>query len=135
MGINVFTVKLKDDPAAIDAYRRHHRDVWPEVQDSLRRAGVSRMDIHLLRRTVVMIETRRGIDCRAALKAHAASSEPVARWERLMRSLQEPHPGTAAGEWWAAMEPVFHLGGAGPSRSTEEQEPAIADVADQTRTP
>ena len=25
----VFTVNLKDDPAAIDAYRRHHRDVWP----------------------------------------------------------------------------------------------------------
>ena len=36
----VFTVNLKDDAAAIEAYRRYHREVWPEVIQSLRRAGV-----------------------------------------------------------------------------------------------
>ena len=30
-----------------------------------------------------------------------------------MRSLQEPPPGAAPGEWWARMEPVFSLKVAG----------------------
>ena len=36
----VLAVDLKDDKAAIEAYKDHHRRVWPEVLDSLRRAGV-----------------------------------------------------------------------------------------------
>jgi L-rhamnose mutarotase len=46
----VLPVDLRDDPAAIAACREHHRRVWPEVVDSLRRAGVDRMDIHMLGR-------------------------------------------------------------------------------------
>jgi L-rhamnose mutarotase len=121
--IRVFTINLKDDPAVIEAYRQHHRAVWPEVQDSLRRIGVERMEIHLLgRRLVMLVEMRDGIDYRAAFEAHASSSQRVAEWERLMKSLQEPPPEAREGEWWAAMEPVFHL------------EPAIAHRADRTLT-
>lgn len=122
---HVFTVNLKDDPAAIDAYRRHHRDVWPEVLQSLTRHGVQRMDIHLLGRRVVMIvEMADGLDYRSAFKAHAASSERVAEWERLMRNLQEAPAEARADEWWAFMEPVFHL---------DRQEPAVARIAEPTR--
>jgi L-rhamnose mutarotase len=107
---HVFTVNLKDDPAAIDAYRRYHRDVWPEVLQSLRQAGVERMDIYLLdRRAVMIVETAEGLDYRTAFQAHASSSERVAEWERLMASLQEPPPGAQPGERWVSMEPVFHL--------------------------
>ena len=106
----VLTVNLKDDPAAIAAYRRQHRDVWPEVVQSLRQAGVEHMDIHLLGRQLVMIvELSDGLDFRRTLAAHVASSPRVAEWERLMKSLQEPAPDAAPGEWWAMMEPVFSL--------------------------
>ncbi len=37
----VLTINLKDDPQVVEAYRRYHREVWPEVQQSLRRFGVS----------------------------------------------------------------------------------------------
>ena len=122
----VFTVNLKDDPAVVELYKRYHGEVWPEVQESLCRAGVEQMDIYLLgRRLVMVVETRDGIDYRAAFSAHASSSPRVAEWERLMQSLQEPPPEARAGEWWAAMEPVFHL---------EQGEPAIAHVADRSRT-
>jgi len=122
---HVFTVNLKDDPAAIDAYRRHHRDVWPEVLQSLTRQGVQRMDIHLLGRRVVMIvEMADGLDYRSAFKAHAASSERVAEWERLMKNLQEAPAEARADEWWAFMEPVFHL---------DRQEPAVVRIAEPTR--
>lgn len=122
----VLTVNLKDDPAVVELYKRHHREVWPEVQASLGRVGVEQMDIYLLgRRLVMVVEMRDGRDYRTAFGAHAASSQRVAEWERLMQSLQEPPAEARAGEWWAAMEPVFHL---------EQGEPAIAHLADRSRT-
>lgn len=105
----VLTVDLKDDPAAMAAYREHHRRVWPEVIESLRRAGIVRMDIYLLERRGVMIVETDGRDPRRCFAAHRASSPRVAEWEALMRSLQEPPPGAAPGEWWTLMEPVFRL--------------------------
>lgn len=124
----VLTVNLKDDPTIIEAYRQHHRNVWPEVQQSLRQFGVQRMDIHILGRRIVMIvDMRDGLDYCAAFKLHATSSQRVAEWERLMKSLQEPSPEARANEWWAVMEPVFHL-----DQGTEE--PAIAHIADRSYT-
>jgi L-rhamnose mutarotase len=110
MNRHVLTVNLKDDPAAIDAYRRHHARVWPEVLESLRRAGVRDMDIHLLGRQLVMVvELEDGLDVSRVFAAHRSSSSRVAEWEALMKTLQEPVAGARPGEWWAIMEPVFHL--------------------------
>ena len=93
------------------------------------------MDIHLLgRRLVMLLEMQDGVDYRDALKLHSASSPRVAEWERLMKSLQEPSPDAAPGEWWAAMEPVFHLNHGTAAGSTDEQEPAITHAADRSRT-
>jgi L-rhamnose mutarotase len=153
---HVFTVNLKDEPGIVESYTRYHREVWPEVQDSLRHVGVERMDIYLLgRRLVMIVEMRDGLDYRTAFKSHASSSSRVIEWERLMKSLQEPPSEAQAGEWWAVMEPVFHLdhgsiehqpgshgrqpaSRAAAARGTEErmgpEEPAIAHVADRSRT-
>lgn len=106
----VFTVNVKDDPAIVQTYCEYHRDVWPEVLASLRGAGVEQMDIYLLgRRLVMVVETRGGVDYRAAFERHASSSGRVIEWERLMKSLQERPAEARPGEWWALMEPVFHL--------------------------
>jgi L-rhamnose mutarotase len=113
---HVLTVNLRNDPAVIQTYRDHHRRAWPEVLESLRRVGVEEMDIYLLGRQLVMVlEVRDGIDFRRAFAAHSASSARVAEWERLMKSVQEPMPDAAAGDWWALMEPVFHLHGDQPT--------------------
>ena len=53
--MTVLTISLKDDPEIVETYRRYHREVWPEVQASLERVGVERMDIHLLGRRLVML--------------------------------------------------------------------------------
>jgi L-rhamnose mutarotase len=126
---SVLTVNLKDEPGIVETYKSHHREVWPEVQASFKRAGVEQMDIYLLgRRLVMVVEMRDGLDYRTAFNAHAASNPRVVEWERMMKSLQEPSTEARAGEWWAAMELVFHL-----SQGTAE-EPAIAHVADRSRT-
>ena len=115
---HVLIVNLRDDPAAIAAYREHHRRVWPEVVESLRRSGVERMDIHLLGRTAVMVvDLADGLDVERVFAAHKASSPRVVEWESLMKSLQEPTPEAAPGEWWAKMEPIFRL---------TDREPAVA---------
>jgi L-rhamnose mutarotase len=106
----VLTVDLRDDPDAITTYRDYHRRVWPEVQDSLRRAGVCSMEILIHgRRLVMILELNNGLNLRQVFADHAASHPRVQEWERLMQSLQEPVSGAPPGEWWAVMDPVFQL--------------------------
>jgi L-rhamnose mutarotase len=119
----VLTVDLKDDPAIIHAYREHHRRVWPEVLMSLRRAGIRTMEIHILGRRLVMIVGTDGRDLRRCFAAHRSSDGRVAEWETLMRSMQEPVPGSAHGDWWALMEPLFQLGTAEDASATESAHP------------
>jgi L-rhamnose mutarotase len=110
MSRHVLTVDLRDDPAAIAAYRDHHQRVWPEVLQSLRHAGVRHMDIHILgRRLVMVLEVNNGLDVRRMFADHMVSHPRVLEWERLMQSLLEPADGAPAGDWWALMEPVFHF--------------------------
>jgi L-rhamnose mutarotase len=107
---HVLAVDLKDDPAAVEAYTEHHRHVWPEVLRSLRGAGIGDMQIYMLgRRLVMLIDMHEGLDVRRVFATHAASHPRVAEWEALMKSMQQPPPGSAAGEWWAVMQPIFHL--------------------------
>src|SRR5215211_6858581 len=80
----VLMIDLKNDPAVIEAYRRHHRQVWPEVVASLQRAGILRMDIYILDRRLVMIVETDGQDFQHCFTAHAASHPRVAEWEGLM---------------------------------------------------
>ena len=118
-------VNLRDDPAAIDAYRRYHLEVWPEVLRSLRQVGVQEMEIHLLgRRAVMIVDMADGLDYHEALAAHTASNSRVAEWERLMRDLQEPAESASGEERWVLMQAVFRM---------NEQEPAIARVAQPLR--
>jgi L-rhamnose mutarotase len=92
--------------------------VWPEVVESLRRAGVERMDIHLLGRTAVMVvDLADGLAVKQVFSAHQASSPRIVEWERIMKSLQEPSPAAGPGEWWAEMQPVFRM---------TEKKPAVA---------
>lgn len=105
----VLAIDLKDDDAAIETYKEHHRRVWPEVLASLRQVGVHDMEIYLLGRRLVMVVETEGPDFRRYFSAHRVSHPRVTEWEALMRSLQEPAPGTPSGEWWARMEPIFSL--------------------------
>jgi L-rhamnose mutarotase len=105
----VLAIDLKDDEA-VRVYREHHREVWPEVLDSLTRFGVLDMQIYLVgRRLVMIVDMQEGRDLRTAFDARVASHPRVAEWETLMTSLQQRVPGSRQGEWWSAMEPVFEL--------------------------
>jgi L-rhamnose mutarotase len=103
----VLAIDLKDD-SVVERYREYHRQVWPEVLDSLKTSGVIDMQIYLLGQRLVMIaDVEDGSDLRSAFDKRIASHPRVAEWERLMMSLQQPAPGARPGEWWTAMEQVF----------------------------
>jgi L-rhamnose mutarotase len=107
---HVLTVDLVPDAARIAAYLRYHREPWPEVVRSLRRVGIRSMDIYRLgRRLVMVMETRKGLDLRAAMAKHRNSSPRCGEWEVLMRTFQRRPPGARRGEVWARMEKVFQL--------------------------
>jgi len=103
------TLMLQDDPDKIRRYKRHHREVWPEVAAKLREIGVREMRIYLLGRRMFMhMETVEGFDPLRDFRR--AMEDPRYRaWEDLMHSLQERAPEAAGDVWWAPMEEVFDL--------------------------
>ena len=106
----VRALDLKDDPGVIDAYVAHHARVWPEVEQSLRRIGIERMDIYRLgRRLVMVMETVDGFDGETAFATHLANPK-CREWEDLMKTFQQRVPGAPAREWWTEMIQVYHLG-------------------------
>jgi L-rhamnose mutarotase len=100
---------LRDDPALIEEYRRHHRAVWPEVVESLRGIGITRMKIYLVgTRLFMYCEAREGFDPHRDFAAYAA--HPRARaWDEWMRSFQRKLAEAGPADWWVPMDEVFDL--------------------------
>ncbi|MFK5971818.1 MAG: L-rhamnose mutarotase, partial [Flavobacteriaceae bacterium] len=48
-------VDLKDDKALIAAYEEYHRNVWPEILDSLKASGIQHMDIYRIENRLFMV--------------------------------------------------------------------------------
>jgi L-rhamnose mutarotase len=103
------TLDLKDDPALIAEYRRHHEKVWPEITRSLKDSGIIDLEIYLLGTRLFMIME---VDARFSLdaKAQADRANPKVRaWEELMWKFQKPLPEAKPGEKWLLMERIFKL--------------------------
>ncbi|UDM53419.1 L-rhamnose mutarotase [Cupriavidus sp. MP-37] len=101
---------LKDDPQQIAAYEAHHRRIWPEVAQHLRRHGVTGMEIWRLGTRLVMVMDTD--DARYDPDAFARAGESDARireWEALMWTFQAPTPWTPPGVKWVPMTCIFDL--------------------------
>lgn len=97
------TINLKDDPDLIEQYKEYHRNVWPEVIESMKARGVTKMKIFLLgRRMFMVMETLDEVEPKRDLPR-------VKEWQELMDTFQERVPEAKPGEHWAAMEKVFDL--------------------------
>jgi L-rhamnose mutarotase len=100
---------LKNDPRLIAEYKKHHREVWPEIKQSIRDGGIQEMEIYLLgTRLFMIIEVKDGFSFEAKALADAANSR-VQDWEKLMWKFQEPLPQAKPGEKWLLMEEIFTL--------------------------
>jgi L-rhamnose mutarotase len=104
------TLNLKDDPALIEQYKEYHRNVWPEVRDSLKAVGILNMNIYLLgRRMFMVMDTVDQFEAEVDFPRYLQLSPRCQEWEDLMGSFQEKVPEARADEKWALMERVFEL--------------------------
>ena len=104
------TLNLRDDAKTIEEYKTYHRAMWPEVEESLRRAGVLTLRIFLGARQLFMY-MEAGDDFDPATYVSEYLREPrAAEWESLMQQMQEPVAYAKPGEWWTFLEPIYALG-------------------------
>lgn len=104
------TLDLKNDPTLIAEYKRHHDEIWPEITQSIRDAGVEDLEIYLLGTRLVMILEVNEIFS-FEKKAESDRINPtVQEWERLMWKFQKPLPEARPGEKWLLMDKIFKLG-------------------------
>jgi len=104
------TLNLKDDPKVIEKYKEYHRNVWPEVLNSLKKVGIADMKIFLHgRRLFMYMETTDEFVPEVDLPRYLEQDPKCQEWEDLMGEFQESVPGAAPGEKWSMMEQVFQL--------------------------
>lgn len=100
---------LKNDEALISAYLKHHQNVWPEIQLSLKSSGINALEIYRVENRLFMIvETNETF--RWEKKELADQNNPkVQEWEELMWTFQQALPNSKEGEKWRMMEKIYTL--------------------------
>jgi L-rhamnose mutarotase len=98
---------LKDDENLIKAYEDYHKDVWPEIKDSLKQAGILEMEIYRTgNRLFMIIHVDR--DFSFEKKAELDLSNPIVQqWEHLMSEFQKRIPWAGPDVKWVLMNMVF----------------------------
>ena len=100
---------LKDDPALIAGYVNHHRQVWPDIEQSLRASGILTLEIYLvLNRLCMVMETTDDFSFEKKKLADAANPS-VQAWETLMWQYQQALPLAKPDEKWRLMEKIYEL--------------------------
>ena len=100
-----FLLRLK--PEAIAIYKTYHTAVWPEVLATIRSCQIRNYTIFLRDDLLFGYFEYHGSDYAADMAKMAADAK-TQEWWSIMMPLQQPIETRAPGEWWAAMEEVFH---------------------------
>jgi L-rhamnose mutarotase len=104
-----FALDLKPDPLLIAEYEHYHRNVWPEILDSIRDAGIERLEIYRIENRLFMIvEANEGFTFEQKAKKDAENPR-VQAWEEKMWHYQKALPTATLGEKWLLMDKIFEL--------------------------
>jgi L-rhamnose mutarotase len=100
---------LKDDEKLIKAYEEDHKNVWPEIKDSLQEAGVLDMEIYRTGNRLFMIIQVRDDFSFSKKEAMDLANPIVQKWEARMSEFQKQIPWADKGVKWLTMERIFKL--------------------------
>ncbi|NTE04404.1 L-rhamnose mutarotase [Agrobacterium tumefaciens] len=103
------TLDLIDDEKLINEYKQYHLEVWPEIKDSIRNAGVDDMQIYLLGNRLFMIMEVNDEFSFEQKSAADLANPKVQEWETLMWKYQQALPQAKPGEKWILMDQIFKL--------------------------
>jgi len=103
------TLDLKNDPDLIARYKDHHREVWPEIVQSIKDSGVEEMEIYLLgTRLLMVLEVNESFSFEKKARLDQENAK-VQEWEQLMSRFQQQLPEAKPGQKWVVMEQIFKL--------------------------
>ncbi len=105
------TCDLKDDPQLIEEYKTYHKpgNVWPEITQSIKAAGVEDMQIFLsAHRMFMIIEVNDSFSFEQKSRMDN-ENQKVREWEEIMWQFQQALPWAREGEKWILMEQIFQL--------------------------
>lgn len=103
------TLDLKDDPSLIKEYEDYHKNVWPEIKQSIKDAGILNMEIYRLGTRMCMImEVDDSFSFEKKAKMDKANPR-VQEWEELMWKFQQPLKEAKPEEKWMLMDLIFKL--------------------------
>jgi L-rhamnose mutarotase len=100
---------LQKDAVLIAEYEAWHRDVWPEIKQSILDSGIESMEIYRLEDRLFMIMETGPAFSFEKKAAMDAGNPAVQKWEELMWKYQVAIPGGKPGEKWRIMERIFLL--------------------------
>jgi len=102
---------LKADSELIAKYKFWHRkeNIWKEIPEGIKKAGILDMEIYLCGNTEFMIlETPLDFEWDAAF-GKLATYEKQAEWEEFMSKYQQSGEGETSDQKWTLMERIFSL--------------------------
>lgn len=101
------------EPDKVEEYKRLHAAAWPEVLRKIRECHLRNFSIYLRQLPpagdyfLFSYYEYIGTDYEADV-AKIAADPTTQEWWSHCNPCQRPLPDRAKGEWWAAMEEVFH---------------------------
>ena len=104
-----FALDLKKDDKLIQDYVDHHKKVWPEVLESIKKSGIEDMQIYRFHNRLFMIME---VDATFSFEKKEKldfTNTVVQQWEMLMWTYQQSIPTAKPGEKWVLMEKIFQL--------------------------
>ncbi|MDR1898621.1 MAG: L-rhamnose mutarotase [Treponema sp.] len=100
---NAFVMHLHSGCEA--EYKKRHDEIWPELKDELRKAGISNYSIYLDRKTNTLFAFQFVAD--DAPIVDQAQNPVVKKWWHMMRDLMDTNPDESP--VCDSLEEVFHM--------------------------
>ena len=98
---------LKLRPEKYEEYKRLHADVWPDVLAMLEQCNIRNYSIYHKDGYLFSYFEYVGEDFDADM-AKMAADPKTQEWWAACKPCQEPLDTRGEGEWWAAMDEIFH---------------------------
>lgn len=103
------TCDLKNDPKLIQQYKEHHKNVWPEIKESIINSGIEGMEIYNIgTRLFMVLEVNDNFSFEKKVRMDLENPK-VVEWEALMDKYQKAVPIAKPGEKWVLMDKIFAL--------------------------
>lgn len=100
---------LKNDNESILAYKKYHKNVWPEIEKSIIDSGIKAVEIYCAgNRLFMILDVDNSFSFEKKDKRDAQNLK-VQEWEKLMWSYQQALPTAKPGEKWMLMEKIYQL--------------------------